>query len=46
MDNVPEILRNTAKNMNVLLMQLADLVEKLEAENAELKAGNNDNEAR
>lgn len=38
MENIPEVVRNTAKNMYELLMQLAAHIEKIEAENAELKA--------
>lgn len=36
--NVSEITKTTAKNMYELLMQLANHIEKLEAELAELKA--------
>ena len=43
MENIPEVVRNTAKNMYELLMQLAAHIEKLEAENAELKAENERN---
>ena len=35
--NVVEVTRTTAKNMYELLMQLASHIEKLEAENTELK---------
>lgn len=36
--NIPEILRTTAKNMSEMLFQMAMHVEKIEKENAELKA--------
>jgi hypothetical protein len=35
--SIIEITRNTADNMKELLMQLAEHIEKLEAENAELR---------
>ncbi len=35
--NVVEVTKTTAKNMYELLMQLANHIEKLEAENADLK---------
>jgi hypothetical protein len=35
--NVAEVTRTTATNMHDLLMQLASHIEKLEADNAELK---------
>lgn len=35
--NVSEVTKTTAKNMYELLMQLANHIEKLEAENADLK---------
>jgi uncharacterized protein (UPF0335 family) len=35
--NVAEVTKTTAKNMYELLMQLASHIEKLEAENADLK---------
>ena len=35
--NIPEITKTTAKNMYELMMQLANHIETLEAENAELK---------
>jgi len=35
--NVAEVTKTTAKNMYELLLQLASHIEKLEAENAELK---------
>jgi hypothetical protein len=35
--NVAEVTKTTAKNMYELLMQLANHIEKLEAENSELK---------
>ena len=40
MDNIPEVVRNTAKNMYELLMQLAAHIEKIEAENKSLKEKN------
>lgn len=40
MDNIPEVVRNTAKNMYELLMQLAAHIEKLEEENRSLKENN------
>jgi uncharacterized protein (UPF0335 family) len=43
MDNIPEVVRNTAKNMYELLMQLASHIEKLEAENKTLKEENERN---
>jgi hypothetical protein len=36
--NIAEITKTTAKNMYELMMQLANHIETLEAENAELKA--------
>lgn len=44
MENIPEVVRNTAKNMYELLMQLAAHIEKLERENAQLKSGNQSDE--
>ena len=38
MENIPEVVKNTAKNMYELLMQLAAHIEKLEAENAEMRS--------
>ena len=35
--NVAEVTKTTAKNMYELLLQLASHIEKIEAENAELK---------
>ena len=35
--NIPEVVRNTAKNMYELLMQLAAHIENLEKENTALK---------
>lgn len=35
--NIPEVVRDTAKNVYALLMQLASHVEKLEADIADLK---------
>lgn len=40
MENIPEVVRNTAKNMYELLLQLAAHIEKLEAENKTLKEEN------
>lgn len=36
--NIPEILRTTAKNMSEMFFQIAAHVEKVEKENAELRA--------
>lgn len=36
--NIPEILKTTAKNMSEMFFQIAAHVEKLERENAELRA--------
>lgn len=38
MENIPEVVRNTAKNMYELLMQLAAHIEKIEYEKSELTA--------
>lgn len=38
--NIPEVVKNTAKNMYEMLMQLAAHIEKLEAENKSLKEEN------
>lgn len=38
--NIPEVVRNTATNMNGLLLQLANHIEQLEAENKILKEEN------
>lgn len=43
MENIPEVVRNTAKNMYELLLQLAAHIEKIEAENKQLKAENERN---
>lgn len=40
MENIPEVVKNTAKNMYELLMQLAAHIEKIEAENKSLKEEN------
>lgn len=37
MENIPEVVRNTAKNMYELLVQLAAHIEKIEKENAEMR---------
>lgn len=36
--NIPEILKTTAKNMSEMFFQIAAHVEKLERENAQLRA--------
>lgn len=38
--NVPDVVRNAAKNMYELLLQLASHIEKLEKENKSLKEEN------
>jgi hypothetical protein len=35
--NIPEILKTTAKNMSEMFLQIAAHIEKIEAENRELK---------
>jgi hypothetical protein len=39
-ETVVSVIRNTAKNMHELLMQLADHIERLENENIELRVEN------
>jgi hypothetical protein len=40
---VSDVVRSTAKNMYELLLQLANHIDNLEKENAELKANNESN---
>lgn len=40
MEHIANVVRDTAKNMNMLLLQLADHIENLEAENKALREEN------